>query len=86
MNCFDGTFKVYARMSKVAFSDLTVRGRLDLGKNEHGKTFMKKFQLYIQVHGVDRVDRAHTLVEKVLKDGFILNSIKSEIRYELVFS
>ena len=86
MNCFVGTFKVYARMSKIGFSALDVEGHLQLGKGDQGKVIMKKVHLDIRFQGVDREDRARTLVEKVLKDGFILNSIKTEISYDLTFS
>ncbi len=61
INCFVGTFKVYAKASKVGFSNLAVKGNLS----------------------VDRPDRIETIVAKTIKDGFILNSVKSEIKYNL---
>lgn len=83
INCFIGTFKVYARASRIIFKDLNVHGRLFVEKDESGKTMMKRCRLRIAIAGVERFDRVETLIAKVFKDGFILNSVKTEIGYEL---
>lgn len=83
INCFLGTFKVMARLSKISFDQIQVQGNLSVDKNEENKTVMKSVHLNISFSGVDRPDRVETLVAKVIKDGFILNSIKSDITYNL---
>ena len=44
---------------------------------------MDKCLLQIEIFGAKRPDRLKTLVEKVFRDGFILNSVKTEVKYEL---
>jgi organic hydroperoxide reductase OsmC/OhrA len=83
INCFVGTFKVYAKASKVVFQDVSVKGSLNVGPNAEGKVVMKKVTLNIQVNGCERPDRIQTLVAKVIRDGYVLNSVKSEIEYSL---
>ena len=86
MNCFDGTFKVYAKGSRISFSNLMVKGLLTVDKNPDGKVIMKSALLEIKVKGVDRAERVETIVEKTLRDGFILNSVKTEIHHTLEIS
>ena len=83
MNCFIGTFKVIAKSSKLNFSKLDVSGRLIVDKGPEGKTCMKTINLQIKIYDSDRPDRLETIVGKVFRDGFIINSVKSEIKYEL---
>jgi organic hydroperoxide reductase OsmC/OhrA len=83
MNCFIGTFKVVARLSKLSFSEIHVKGKLTVGKNSENRTFMKAVHLQIAISNVDRPDRLETIVAKVMRDGFILNSIKSELTWDL---
>lgn len=83
INCFMGTFKVMAKLSKISFEKIQVQGRLIVDKNEENKTVMKSIHLDTLFSGVDRPDRVETLVAKVIKDGFILNSIKSDLTYNL---
>lgn len=83
INCFIGTFKVMAKMSKINFSQVSVRGQLSVDKNSEGKVIMKAIHLDITILEVDRPDRINTLAAKTIKDGFILNSIKSDITYKL---
>ena len=64
MNCFVGTFKVYSEASKVSFSDLTVRAKLTVDKNEQGQTVMSRCHLSIWIKGVAQPDRVQTLVTK----------------------
>ena len=44
---------------------------------------MKAVHLDILISDVDRPDRLEAVVAKVIRDGFILNSIKSEIGFDL---
>lgn len=83
MNCFIATFKVYSKASKVSFSSVSVKGLLIVDHDSSSKVTMKKAILEINLFGVDRPDRIETLVAKVFKDGFILNSVKTEIQHTL---
>ncbi len=83
INCFIGTFKVYAKASKIAFTQISVTGKLMVDQGEAGKVIMKKAFLKIKVQGSDRPDRIETLVAKTFRDGFILNSVKTEIQHSL---
>lgn len=83
MNCFVGTFKVVAKGSRVNFSKLSVAGRLIVDKGDDGKPCMKTISLQIKIFDADRPDRIATLVSKVFRDGFIINSVKTGISYEL---
>jgi len=83
INCFVGTFQVYAKGSKLQFQSLEVSGILTIDKNSAGAIRMQGCLLEIHISGVDRPDRVQALAEKVLRDGFILNSVKTEIRHNL---
>jgi organic hydroperoxide reductase OsmC/OhrA len=83
ISCFIGTFKVLAKNSKIDFSKLNVKGQLLVDKDDTNKVVMKSINLKIQLQDADRPDRITTLVEKAIKTGFIINSVKSEIIYEL---
>lgn len=86
INCFVGTFKVIAKLSKISFELVQVNGTLIVDKNEGGKVVMKKIHFEISLSGVDRPERIETVVSKTIKDGFILNSIKSEVTHSLEFN
>jgi organic hydroperoxide reductase OsmC/OhrA len=83
MNCFIGTFKVVAKLSKLSYSEVQVAGKLLVDRNDQGKTMMKTIHLEISVSDADPAARLETIVAKTIRDGFILNSIKSEISYTL---
>lgn len=83
MNCFVGTFKVYAKVSKINFSKVSVSGKLTVDQDSSKKISMKTAVLDIEVFGVDRPDRIETIVAKTLREGFILNSVKTEILHSL---
>lgn len=83
INCFIGTFKVVSKGSRLSFSNLTLNGRLTVDKGTDGRVFMKTIDLHIKIFDADRPDRVETIVNKVFRDGFIINSVKSEIKYEL---
>ncbi|MES2769885.1 MAG: OsmC family protein [Bdellovibrionota bacterium] len=84
MNCFIGTFKVYAKSSKIHFSKLELNGNLVVDQNSSREVRMHKCDLTVQIWGAERPDRAKTLADKVFRDGFILNSVKTEISYKLI--
>jgi organic hydroperoxide reductase OsmC/OhrA len=86
INCFIGTFKVYAKASRINFSNLSVTGELTVDQNQTRQVSMKKVILNIQIQGTDRPERIETIVAKTLRDGFILNSVKTEIEHKLEIS
>lgn len=83
MNCFIGTFKVVAVLSKVSYSEVQVSGKLLVDRNDQGKTVMKSIHLEICVLAADPASRLAAIVAKTIRDGFILNSLKSDISYTL---
>ena len=83
IGCFVGTFKVYAKASKVVYSELKVTGKLTVDHDAEKQIRMKKCDLQIDIYGAERADRVQTLVDKVLRDGFILNSVKTEVTHEV---
>ncbi len=85
INCFVGTFKAIAKASRVNYGELQVNGKLIVDKNIEGKIVMKTVYLDIEVYNAERMDRVESIVTKALKDGFILNSLKSEIQHSLSF-
>lgn len=86
LNCFVGTFKVYAEASKVSFADLSVKAKLTVDKNEQGQIVMSGCHLSIWISGVSQPDRVQTLVTKTLRGGFILNSVKTSVTHSLEIS
>jgi len=81
INCFIGTFKVMAKMSRINFEQLEVKGNLVVDKNQNGKTVMKSIHLEIIIGQVERPERAEMIALKAMKEGFILNSLNSEITH-----
>lgn len=79
MNCFVATFKVYASYSKLAFDDVGVTANLIVDKNDEGKPCMRSVEMFVRLSGVANPERARMLVDKVLANGFILQSVKSEL-------
>ncbi len=83
INCFVGTFKVVAKLSKISFAEIHVSGKLTVDKSNDDRISMKTIDLNITVLDADRLDRIESIVAKSIRDGFILNSLKSEINYTL---
>lgn len=83
INCFVGTFKVVAQLSKLIYSEVHVMGQLCVDKNDLGQAVMKTIHLEISVTGVQRPDRLENIVAKTIRDGFILNSMKTVVTYKL---
>ena len=82
-NCFIATFKVYAHYSKLAFNQLTVESELEVNKTESGTTVMKSVSFKITLSGVSDEKKARLLVDKTLAQGFIIQSVKSEIKSQV---
>jgi len=79
-NCFVATFKVFAEYSKLSFTDLNVESQLEVDRNGEGKILMKSMVLKIEITGVSDEKKARLLVDKTLNTGFIIQSVKTEIR------
>ena len=82
-NCFIATFKVYAHYSKLTFNQVTVEGELEVNKTGAGNTVMKSISLKITLSGVSDEKKSRLLVDKTLAQGFIIQSVKSEIKSQL---
>ena len=83
INCFIGTFKVMTKMSRINFETLEVKGSLVVDKNSIGKTVMKSIHLEIMIGQVERPERTEAIALKAIKEGFILNSLNSEITHSI---
>ncbi len=85
-NCFVATFKVYAQYSNLEFKTLSLESSLEVNPIENGKTVMKSVTLKISLSGVTNENRAKILIQKTLANGFILQSVKSEIKTEITIT
>lgn len=79
-NCFIATFKVYAHYSKLTFDQLKIESELEVNKAEAGSVMMKSVSLRIVLAGITDEKKARLLVDKTLAQGFILQSVKTEIK------
>ena len=84
-NCFVATFKVYAQYSKLNFDSLNVTGELVVDKNEANKPVMKILKLKIEISNPSDKKKSDILVKKTLENGFILQSVKTEILTDVVY-
>lgn len=85
VSCFVGTFKVYCHNSKVQFTNLKVKAQLSVDLNQDKKTVMKSCHMQIEILGASNPDRLLMLTKKTFASGFILNSVSTEITYEIRF-
>jgi organic hydroperoxide reductase OsmC/OhrA len=82
-SCFIGTFKVYAENSKLTYEAVEAEARLIVDLDENRKPVMKELHLRARIVKPSNRDRALLLARKALQAGFILNSVKTEIRSEI---
>lgn len=82
-NCFIATFQVLAEKSRVTFDRLSVNGHLIVDRDETRRPMMKEFHLRIKLGSPSDPVRATTLVKKAMEGGFILNSVKTKVNYDL---
>ncbi len=82
-NCLIATFKVYAENSKLTFEDLKVSTTLSVDQIETRKVIMKKCHFIVTIAGASSPEKAQLLIKKSFESGFILNSVKTELSYEL---
>lgn len=82
-NCFVATFKVYAHHSRLNFKEVRVNSDLIVDLDDNKKPVMKKLVLRAVIVGSENPQKAQTLAERAMKQGFILNSVKTEIDFEI---
>lgn len=80
-NCFVATLKVYAEMSHLKFEQIQVESNLKVDKNEKGQPWMAAADFKVLIRGADKPDRIRTLVDKAIKSGFVLNSVKTSMNW-----
>ncbi len=85
-NCFIATFKVYAEKSKLAFERVQLKTELIVAPNEQKKPVMKNCLLNVTITGCANEDKARVLAERAFQSGFILNSVKTELKMNLQFN
>jgi organic hydroperoxide reductase OsmC/OhrA len=82
-NCFLATFKVYAHYSKLTFKSVEVKSELVVDLDEAKKPCMRKILMRIDLTEASDLKKAQLLVKKALDNGFILQSVKTEIIPEI---
>ena len=82
-NCLVATFKVYAENSKLQFSDIKVETQLTVAMDDSKKVTMQKCHFDIKLHQTSQPEKAELLIKKAFDSGFILNSVKTELSYQL---
>lgn len=82
-NCFVATFKVYAEKSHLNYDNLNCSGILMVDLDENKKPCMKSFKLLVEIQNPTSPEKAKLLAEKAFKSGFILNSVKTELSFDL---
>ncbi len=82
-NCFLATFKVYAEKSKVVYGRVSARAELIVDLDEFKRPVMKKFILHAEIAGAQQPERVRVLANRAFASGFILNSVKTELLFEL---
>jgi organic hydroperoxide reductase OsmC/OhrA len=82
-NCFVATFKVYAEKSQVSFDSLSCQGRLVVDLDENKKPCMKSFFLKAELRNPTNPEKAKFLADKAFRSGFILNSVKTQLHFDL---
>ncbi|MDH4468244.1 MAG: OsmC family protein [Bacteriovoracaceae bacterium] len=86
-NCFMATFKVFAEHSKLEFKSVDVRAELVVDLDDTTKRpVMKQLKLSIDLSGASDETKAGRIIKKTLENGFILQSIKTQIIHEIKFS
>ncbi len=82
-NCYIATFKVIADKSKLQYEKLEVNVTIVLDKNDEQIMVMKKAIFDVNLHGAANLERANRLLEKTTKSCMILNSVKTELIFDL---
>lgn len=85
-NCFVATFKVYAAYSKLEYVSLAVNSELIVDRDEVQRPVMKAFKLRITITNPSNQKKADLLVRKTIENGFILQSVKTQIITEISYA
>jgi organic hydroperoxide reductase OsmC/OhrA len=85
-NCFIATFKVYAHHSRLEFKKVEAHAQLSVDLGDKGKPVMKSLRLEANIIGANNPAKAKTLAERAFQQGFILNSVKTELEFELLLT
>jgi len=84
-NCFIGTFKVYAHYSKLQFDKIEMKSELVVDLDDSKKPIMRKIILHIDIFNASDLKKSQLLAKKALDNGFILQSVKTEIISEIQY-
>jgi len=85
-NCFVATFKVYAEHSKLQFEEVEVESSLVVDLDDRKRPVMKEAEFLVKIRGASNVDRARLLAKKASESGFVLNSVKSTLKFSFEIS
>jgi organic hydroperoxide reductase OsmC/OhrA len=85
-NCFVATFKVYAEHSKLTFEEVEVESSLVVDLDDKKRPVMKEAEFAVKIKGASNVDRARLLAKKASESGFVLNSVKSALKFSFEIS
>ncbi len=80
-NCFIATFKVYAQMSKLEFTKVSVDTHLSVDVDDAKRPVMKSAELRVKIEGASDARKAQLLADKASRSGFILNSVKTALTF-----
>lgn len=87
LNCLIATFKVYAEMAKVQYSEISGLAKATLNKHPSDSVlWVSDLEITLEVKGASDKDKAKTLLDKAIKDCAISNSIKSGKSFHLKVS
>jgi len=82
-NCFVATFKVFAEKSAVTFTSMSVSSRLVVDLDASRRPVMKDFFLNATIRGASHPERTQSLALKAASSGFVLNSVKTQLHFQL---
>ena len=74
---------MYAEASRIQFKMIHVESKLIVDRNEQGQPWMKEADFNVKIEGADKPDRLKTIVDKAIKCGFILNSVKTQLNWSV---
>ena len=85
LNCFVATFKVIAEKSRVEFLKVIAHGTLLVDRDDHGRPWMKEFQILAQISpgpGGD-AERIRRVFAKTSESCLVANSVKTEVKFSV---
>ena len=83
MNCYVATFKVIAARMKIEYESLSANAELRLDKDADGQPWMTSAALRFDLHGAKDADRALRIMNQVSKQCMIINSVKTDVTFDL---